>query len=425
MPVPVSLRSKRVLVVIVLVIAALGGAVVAMNAFDRGVPNATTVAVTHGEFVDYIQIRGEIRPAKSMVLNAPLQSGGDLQITRLVKNGAAVKKGDVLVEFDATSLEQRLAERRSDLKSAAGEIEQLQAQQRINAEERTTQLLKAQYDVDRAKLDLGKRDLISQIEYEEAKLALNDAEQKQKETQAKVKSTEAGAEADLVGKRRKRDKAQFDVERTESAIEALRLRAPADGSVNILENPRTSSMFGGGGIEFREGDRAWAGASILELPDLSSIHLEARLDESDRGRLKVAQQAVVKIEAVPGKDFAARVDLISVLARVDFSSGWPPVRNFDLGLVLDDPDPRIRPGMTAVARIAADRLPDTTLVPAEAVFQKDGRSVVYRLNGSKFDEQPIEIVRRGREQAAVSAGVSAGDKLAVRRPDPELIRRNR
>ncbi len=414
------LRSTRALVIVLVVFAAIAAAAVAMNAVGA-VPTATTVSVTRGDFIDYIQIRGDIRPANSMVLNAPLQSGGDLQITKLVKNGATVKKGDVLVEFDGTALEQRLAERKSDFKSAEGEIEQLQAQQKINAEERQTQVLKAQYDVDRARLDLGKRDLVSQIEFEEAKLALNDAEQKQKETQAKVKSTEAGAEADLVGKRRKRDKAQFDVERTQSAIDALRLHAPADGTVNILENPRTSSQFGNG-VEFREGDRAWAGAGILELPDLSSIHLEARLDESDRGRLKVGQQAIVKIEAVPGKDFTAKVDLISVLARVDFSSGWPPVRNFDLGLVLDDPDPRIRPGMTATARIAADRLVDTTLVPAEAIFQKDGRPVVYRLNGSKFDEQPIEIVRRGREQAAVSAGVSAGDKLAVRRPDASLVR---
>jgi HlyD family secretion protein len=417
------LSSKRAIAVIAVVVLAVAGAAVAMNALGGTVPNATTVAVTQGEFVDYIQIRGDIRPAKSIVLAAPLQSGGDLQIVKLVKNGATVKKGDVVVEFDATQLTQRLAERQSDLKAAEREIEQLQAQQNINAEEQKTALMKAQYDVDRAKLDLGKRDLISQIEYEEAKLALSDTEQRQKEVQAKQHSTLTAAEADLIGKHRKRDKAQFDVDRTVASIEAVRLRAPADGTVNILENPRTSGMFGGGGVEFREGDRAWAGASILELPDLSSIHLEARLDESDRGRLKVGQQALVKIEAVPGKDFNARVDLISVLARVDFSSGWPPVRNFDLGLVLADPDPRIRPGMTATARIAADRMANTTLVPAEAIFQKDGRPVVYRLRGSKFDEQPIEIVRRGREQAAVSSGVSAGDKLAVRRPDADLIRR--
>ena len=416
------LRSRRVLAVLAFIVV-IAGAGIAMNARTGTVPNVTTTDVTRGDFIDYIQIRGDIRPAKSIVLAAPLQAGGELQIMKLVKNGSTVKKGDIVVEFDATPLNQRLLERRSELKTAEGEIEQVQAQQKITAEQLQTELTKAKYDVERAKLDLGKRDLVSRIEFENAKLALSDAEQRLKEIDAKILSTKAAAEAELVGKRRRRDKAQFDVERTQQSINALKLEAPADGTVNILENPRSGGPFGGGGVEFREGDRAWAGASILELPDLSSIHLEARLDESDRGRLKVGQAATVRIEAVPGKDFAAKVDLISVLARVDFSSGWPPVRNFDLGLILQDRDPRIRPGMTATARIAADKLPSVTLVPAEAIFQKDGRPVVYKLNGSKFDEQQIEIIRRGREQAAVSAGVNAGDKLAVRRPEADLIRR--
>jgi HlyD family secretion protein len=416
------LKHKGALAAIVVVIA-VAGAGIAMNARTGSAPNVTTAEVTRGDFVDYIQIRGDIRPAKSIVLAAPLQAGGELQIVKLVKNGTAVKTGDLVVEFDATSLQQRLQERRSELKTADGEIEQSQAQAKITQEQQATNLMKAKYDVDRAKLDLGKRDLISRIEFEEAKLSLKDAEQRLKEVEAKALSAKAGSDAELLGRKRRRDKAQFDVDRTTASIEALHLRAPADGTVNILENPRSGGPFGGGGVEFREGDRAWPGASILELPDLSSIHLAARLDESDRGRLRVGQTATVKIEAVPGKDLAARVDLISVLARVDFSSGWPPVRNFDLGLVLDDRDPRIRPGMTATARIAADRLPNVTLVPAEAIFQKDGRPVVYRVHGSKFDEQSIEITRRGREQAAVSAGVKPGDRLAVRRPEPDLIRR--
>ncbi|HEX9365906.1 MAG TPA: efflux RND transporter periplasmic adaptor subunit [Vicinamibacterales bacterium] len=416
------LRHKRALAGAGVVVV-IAGAGIAMNARTATIPNVTTAEVTRGDFVDYILIRGDIRPAKSIVLAAPLQAGGELQIVKLVKNGAPVKKGDLVVEFDATSLQQRLLERRSELKTALGEIEQSQAQARITEEQQATSLMKAKYDVERAKLDLGKRDLVSRIEYEGAKLSLADADQRLKETQAKNLQATAGADAELLGKQRKRDKAQYDVDRTTASIEALGLRAPADGTVNILENPRSGGPFGGGGVEFREGDRAWPGASILELPDLSSIHLEARLDESDRGRLKVGQSATVKIEAVPGKDFAARVDLISVLARVDFSSGWPPVRNFDLGLILGDRDPRIRPGMTATARIAADKLPNVTLVPAETIFQKDGRPVVYRLNGSKFDEQGIEIARRGREQAAVSAGVKPGDRLAVRRPEPDLIRR--
>lgn len=416
------LKHKGALVALALVVA-VAGAGIAITARTGSTPSGTTAQVTRGDFIDYIQIRGDIRPAKSIVLAAPLQAGGELQIVKLVKNGSAVTKGELVVEFDATALQQRLQERRSELKTAAGEIDQSLAQAKITAEQQSTNLMRAKYDVERARLDLGKRDLISRIEFEGAKLSLADAEQRLKETAAKALAATAGSDAELLGKKRKREKAQADVDRTTASIEALHLRAPADGTVNILENPRSGGVFGGGGVEFREGDRAWAGASILELPDLSSIHLEARLDESDRGRLKVGQLATVKIEAVPGKDLAARVDLISVLARVDFSSGWPPVRNFDLGLVLDDRDARIRPGMTATARIAADKLPNVTLVPAETIFQKNGRPVVYLVNGSKFDEQPIEITRRGREQAAVSAGVKPGDRVAVRRPEPELIRK--
>ena len=413
-------RRRGALAALAAIVVAAGIGV-AMTAGSGAAPDVTTLPVVKGDFIDYIQIRGDIRPAKSIVLNAPVQSGGDLLITKLVKNGTSVKKGDILVEFDRTTLEQRLQERQSDLKSAEADIQQSQEQRKVNDQQDAQTLMKAHYDVDRAKLDLGKKDIVSPVEYEEAKLALADAEQKLNEVEAKNASNRAGSDAEILGKKRKRDKAKFDVDRTAESLAALTLRSPADGTVNILENPRSGGPFSNG-VEFREGDRAWAGATILELPDLSSIHLEARLDESDRGRLKVGQTATVKIEAVPGKDFNARVDLISVLARVDFSSGWPPVRNFDLGLVLQDRDARIRPGMTATARIAADRLPNVTLVPAETIFQHNGRPVVYRLRGSKFDEEPIEIARRGREQAAVSAGVQPGDRLATHRPDVALIR---
>ena len=171
------------------------------------------------------------------------------------------------------------------------------------------------------------------------------------------------------------------------------------------------------------GDRAWPGAAIVELPDLSSVHLEARLDESDRGRLQPQQDATVRIEAIPGTEFKARLDSISVLARVDFSSGWPPAKNFDLNLVFVAVDARMRPGMTAVARIATQRVPDVVLAPAETIFQRDGAPVVYKLAGSMFVETPVTIRKRGKEQSIIDAGVAPGDQIATRRPPPELIRR--
>lgn len=412
-------RWRAIAIVVFAAILVAGGFAIAGRAAVA--PDVPTTDVTGGDFVDYMQLRGSIRPAKSIILSAPTQAG-ELQIVKLAKNGSAVASGDVLVEFDATMLRQRMQEKQSELKQAAAEIDQAKAQQKITEEQDQSAVMKAKYDLERARLDLGKRDLVSKLEYEQAKLAVADAELKLHESEEKARSNRTAAEADLAAKLRKRDKAQFDFDRAKRGLDALIIKAPTGGTVNIMPNYRASSMFGAE-VEFREGDRAWPGANIVELPDLSSIHLEARLDESDRGRLKVGQSATVKIEAVPGRDFAATVDLISVLAKADFTSGWPPLKNFDLGLVLKDPDPRIRPGMTATARIATDRVPGFLLAPTEAVFQRDGRSVVYKLRGSMFDETHIEVARRGREQVAIAAGVQSGDKLATRRPETDQIRR--
>jgi multidrug efflux pump subunit AcrA (membrane-fusion protein) len=333
-----------------------------------------------------------------------------------------VKPGDVVVVFDGSTLQRTIQEKQSELKQADAEIEQARAQARITAEQNATALMKAKYDIQRAQLDVDRGDTVSRIETEQAKLTLADARQRLRELEEKIKSDLASAEADVAARRRKREKATADVQRAERGLQNLQLKAPAGGMVNILPNYRAGSMFGGE-QEFREGDRAWPGAAILELPDLSSVHLEARLDESDRGRLSADQEATVRIEAVPGKDFRARIRNISVLARVDFQSGWPPTKNFDLNLVLVDVDPRIRPGMTAVARIATERIPDVVLVPSEAVFQRDGAPVVYRLDGSQFVETRVELTKRGKEQAILAAGVGPGDRVATRRPSPEMVRR--
>ena len=411
-------RSSLAVVVLIGVAAAAAFAGVRTGA----APDFPTIEVTKGEFVDPLEIRGDIRPLRSTVLSAPMQSG-DLQIVKLAKNGTMVKAGDVVIEFDASTLRRTMQEKQSELKQAEAEIEQTLAQARITKEQNSTELMRARYNIERAKLDVQKGDTVSRIENEQAKLALGDTEQKLRELEAKIASDETSIEADLSSKRRKREKALFDLQRAERGIEALLLKAPASGMVNVLTNYRASGPWGGQQVEFREGDRAWPGANILELPDLSSVHLEARLDEADRGRLRVGQEATIRIEAIPGREFKATIERISVLAKVDYSSGWPPARNFELGLVLAEIDPKIRPGMSAVARIATDRVPDVVLVPSEAIFQHDGRPVVYRVAGSQFEEQRVQLTRRGRESAIVESGVAPGDRIATRKPSPELIRR--
>jgi RND family efflux transporter MFP subunit len=385
-------------------------------------PDLPTTEVKKGEFVDALEIRGDIKPLRSVVLAAPMQAG-ELQIVKLTKGGTQVKAGDVVVEFDGSTLRRTMQEKQSELKQAEAEIEQATSQSKITQEANATELMKANYNIQRAKLEVQKGDTVPRLENEKAKLALADAEQKLKELQAKMKSDAAATEADLSNRRRKREKALFDFQRAERGLQNLQLKAPVDGMVNVLPNYRASGPFGGGEVEFREGDRAWPGALVVELPDLTSIHLQARLEETDRGRLTVGEEATIRIEAIPGKEFKAKIDRISVLARPDFSS-WPPTRLFDLGLVLLDTDAKIRPGMAAIARIPTDRVPDVVLVPTETIFQKDGRPVVYRLDDDMFEEAPIDVTRRGREMAIVKSGVNPGDHIATRRPGADLIRRH-
>jgi len=410
---------RRAIVTIVAVALVVTAAFVSVG---RGsAPDLPTAEVTKGQFIDAIEIRGDIRPLKSIVLSAPMQSG-ELQIVKLAKNGTVVKAGDVVIEFDSTTLRRTMQEKQSELRQVEAEIEQATAQASITTEQNQTELMKAKYNIERAKLDLGRGDTVSRIETEQARLSVGDAEQRLRELEAKIVSDAASLEADLSNKRQRREKALFDLKHAEVGLQRLQVEAPTDGMINILPNYRSGGPWGSN-VEFREGDRAWPGAAILELPDLSSVHLEARLDESDRGRLSVGFDAMIRIEAIPGREFKAKIDLISVLARADYSSGWPPTRNFDLRLVLVEIDPKIRPGMSAVARIATDRVDDVVLVPSEAIFQRDGHPVVYRLDGSEFEERRIEVTRRGREQSIVANGVAPGDRIATRRPAVELIRR--
>ena len=415
-------RARPKSVAAFLLIIVLAGTAALARVRSSQPPDLPTAEVTKGEFVDSIEIRGDIRPLKSIVLAAPMQSG-DLQIVKLAKNGSIVKPGDIVVEFDATALRRTMQEKQSELKSAEAEIEQATAQARITTEQDATELMRAKFNIERARLDVNKGDTVSRIENEQARLTLGDTEQKLRELEAKIKSDVASAEADLSSKQRKREKALFDLQRAERGIAQLQLRAPAGGMVNVLTNYRASGPWGGQQVEFREGDRAWPGASIMELPDLSSVHLEARLEEADRGRLRVGQAASIRIEAVPGREFKATIERISVLAKVDYSAGWPPVRNFELGLVLAEIDPKIRPGMSAVARIATDVVPNVTLVPTESIFQRDGHPIVYRLDGSEFAERQVEVSRRGHESAIVASGLAPGDRVATRKPAPEMLRK--
>jgi multidrug resistance efflux pump len=223
------------------------------------------------------------------------------------------------------------------------------------------------------------------------------------------------ATSDFAARDRKIEKIKADLARAEKAVASLVAVAPRDGTINILPNYRSATMMGVP-AEYRPGDKTYAGAPILELPDLSSVFLVARLDEADRGLLRPGQTATIRADAIADRDYQATISDISLLARVDFSGGWPPAKQFDLQITFTTPDERLRPGMSAVARISVGQIPDVLMVPGKAIFTDGGRPVVYRFTGRQFVAVPVEIVRRGREQAAVKGAINAGDRIALVSP---------
>jgi len=396
-------------------LSAVAGVTTLMLHMPKEAPKINTAEVKRGEFVENVQVRGELKALRSIVLTAP-SGAGDIQIIRLVKNGTQVEKGDVVVQFDTSTLQRTLDQKLSELKTAEGEIERIRAQARLKDEDNKTQLTKNTYDVERAKLEVSKQEILAVIEGEKARIALSDAGHKLQEIGIKLKSDESSANADVAIQKQKKEKATFEVREAERSIAAMTLRAPVDGLVTLMPNWRAQVNWGSA-PEFKEGDRAWPGAAIVELPDLTSVRVTGRVEETERGRLRPGQTAVVRIDAIPAKDFSATLVTISPLAKLDVST-WPPPKNFDTALQLSDSDPKIRPGMSATARVAVERVPNVILIPAEASFQKNGRSVAYVLNGQAFDERVIEITRRSGSQLWIAKGLNPGEKVALKDPTP-------
>ena len=179
-------------------------------------------------------------------------------------------------------------------------------------------------------------------------------------------------------------------------------------------NARTNVLSGSTPI-FKEGDRAWAGAAIAELPDMSTIHARAPVYEADRGRVKVGQPVTIHIEAIPDKEHKGQVSEISTLAKLDRST-YPTRKSFDLRVQLDQPDSRLRAGMTAALRIEVERLPNSIVIPEEAVFDKGGRMVAYVLSNGSYQERLLSLGRRSGGQVLVQNGLKQGERVALKDP---------
>jgi HlyD family secretion protein len=370
--------------------------------------------VRRADFVISVRARGEIKSTRSVILTAPQVP--DTRITKLAESGRPVKKGDVVVEFDAAQQEQNLLERTTTVRTAESEIVQTKASHTIDDEADAMNLMTAQYNVERAKLEASKAEIVSEIEGAKNRIQVGVSQGEQKQVETSIESRKVSHEADLERLGQKKDKTLRDVVQAKNYLSKMVIIAPLDGVVNILPNFRSGGSFGQSPPGFKEGDRAWTGAAIAEIPDLSQMRIELKLEEVDRGKLKMGQLVRIRVDAIPEKEFTAELDWISPIAALIFKGFGASDKVFPCRATLKNLDPRLRPGMSASAEIIIERQPNALLIPSRASFLQKGKPAVYVQKGQQFITRPIEVGRRNEEDLVVLSGLKEGELVTLESP---------
>src|SRR5580692_678871 len=226
------MRSKRAITwaVIAVVLCATVGVVAAVR---RASPAAAgdkvpTGLVKRGDLDMKIYETGELRASHSEMLIAPPIGGGALQLTHLLHTGEAVKKGDLVIEFDPSEQHFKLDQSRSELLQAEQEITKAKADAAVVAAQDKVAMLKARFDVRRAELDVQKNELVSTIDAKKNDLALEQAKRVLTELEQDVKSRSASNEAAVSLAEEKHNKAKLAMDQAQGNIDKMRLASPMD-----------------------------------------------------------------------------------------------------------------------------------------------------------------------------------------------------
>jgi HlyD family secretion protein len=408
-------RRRRIIFWTVLVLAGGGAGAAAWRYNTAGPTVEVPVAkVRKGEFIISVRTRGEVRSSRSVILSAPQVPNP--RIVRLAENGKLVNKGDVVVEFDAAQQEQNLLEMTTNVRTVDSEITQTKASHQITSESDGMNMMTADYNLQRSQLEAGKAEVVSQIEGAKSRIDVTVSEGELGQVKTTVKSHKTEQQADLDRLGQKREKAVRDVDRTRGYLSKMIIRAPNDGIVNVLPNFRSSGSFGSAPPAFKEGDLAWTGASIAEIPDLSEMRMELKLEEVDRGKLQLGQKLRVRVDAVPDKEFNAELDWISPIAAVTFRGMGSSDKSFPARATLKNLDPRLRPGMSASAEIIIESHADSLMIPARASFLSQGKPAVYVQAGQDFRVRPIQVGKRNDTDIIVTGGLKEGEAVALENP---------
>jgi HlyD family secretion protein len=360
-------------------------------------------------FLREVEARGTLKAVEATPIVVPLQSRRAQKVAYLAADGAPLQKGDVVVEFDPYDARREEADSQADLTAARAKIEKAKAEGGKNERSIAIDRDVARGSLSRAEqFKLTDETLYSRNQIIESRLSRELAA-----TQLEVASQRLAASGSLSAADRALGeidaaKASVKLDRARQSLGSLRVTAPHAGLLVLERNWRGEVPM--------VGDTLWPGQKVAEIPDLSRLEARVFVLEADGAGLKPGLAARVAIEGRPGEQHAATVARVEPLAK---TTGWQsPVRYFEAALSLARTDPALmKPGQRVRALVRLEEADGVLAVPRGAVFERDGRRVVYRRQGGAFVPVEVTIGRQSVSRVVIDKGLAAGDVVALRDPN--------
>jgi len=398
-------RNRAVAAAVAPIAIALLGGVWLRSVGVRG--DVPSLIVRRAPFAREVIAEGNLDAAEATPVTAPLEAEEALKVAWLVSDGTRVKRGDVVVRFDPADIERALEDGRSDRTSTESRITGLRADSGgvIRNLERDAALAREELAAaDRYKIE--DPDVFSRQEIIRSDIDRTLATQRIASSD-KVRTIRQGAvkvDLDLLDIERR--KAGMTIDRATKGLEALEIRAPHDGILIYKRDWR--------GDITKVGDTVWPGEPLAEIPDLSTMEAKVFVLEADAGGLAPGLAATVVVEAHPGKSYPAKIKKVDTLAKR--RTGWIPVQYFGTTLELATDPLVMKPGQRVRATLKLDAKEDALSIPRNAVFEKDGKKIVYRRSGSEFTPVEVALGPAAVGRVIVETGLSPGDEIALRDP---------
>jgi multidrug resistance efflux pump len=383
-----------------------------------GAARVPTSRVVAGSLRLDVRATGELRPERIVPLSAPA-AGSNLRLIRLAETGTAVKANDVVMEFDPADQLYLVEQTESDLAEVDQQIARMRADQDAQAAQDQVDLLTARFDVRRTELDARVPvRLITAVDSKKRGLAAEDATRRLAQLEHDIQNRNVSSKASLAVIVERRSRSRLSVERAQQIIDSLIVRAPIDGVVVVKEN---RDAIGGrpypGMVlpEYRPGDSVPSGRALLDIAAAGTMEIRIKVNEQERPNIAAGQAARVTADALPGRAFEAHITSIAGFAsRANDMAG--PLRQFDVTLKLDQPVERLRAGTTVRVVITGSEIRNVLTIPRQALFQRNGKPIVYVRAGDRFEPREVKPTHRSESRVAVQ-GLREGDEVALVNPD--------